>query len=711
MKTLAVLAALCVGSVACAQQADVVIQDFEGATYGTWATEGTAFGAGPAHGSVDGERLVSGFVGKGLANSFHGGDNSTGTLTSPPFKIERKYIGFLIGGGNRSSELYAGLLIDGQMVRRATGVDDERLQAKYWDVSDLEGKTARIEISDQATGGWGHILVDEIVQSDEAKGTKVTMEDTGVPGQREIAITKRYLYLPVSEGSVVRQMKCYVDGTLVHRSEVRLTDDGKTQFQAFIDVGEFIGKTLTVKIDRLPAGSLALSSITQDDAIRDADGLYRETYRPQFHFSPPRGWNNDANGLVYYKGEYHLCYQYNPTGLTGAGFNMHWGHAVSTDLLHWKELPIAIYPTEIERGIWSGSAVVDWTNSSGLENGTEPPLLAFYTSVGKAVGQFMVYSNDRGRTWTRYDQNPVLPNIVGANRDPRVTWDEGTKQWIMALFLVEHDYALFTSPDLKHWTQIQRLTIPGCAECPDFFPMPRAGKQGTWVFIAANGRYLVGDFNGREFTYSGEPQRVEYGDNCYAGQTYSDIPASDGRRIQISWMPGEHYPAMPYSQQMSFPCALTLHETADGVRLFKYPVAEIAKLYGKSKTWSNVPLAPGENLLADIDGDVFDIAAEVEAGSATGFGFTVRGIPVHYDVAGKRLSGLGTAVLPANNGRIKVRILVDRTSLEVYGNDGQVAMTSRCLFKPENRSLAIFAEGGSAKIVSLEVHPLESVWR
>lgn len=712
MKSLALLlAALSISSIGYAQQPDIPVADFEGSDYGAWTVEGSAFGSGPAQGAVDGQRPVSGFTGKGLVNSFHGGDNSTGTLTSPPFKIERKYLSFLIGGGNRSAELNLALLIDGKMVRRATGVDDERLQWKCWDVSDLAGKTAQIQITDKATGGWGHILVDQIMQTDTEKGNKVTMEDTGVPGQREIKITKRYLYLPVKESSNVRKMQCLVDGKPVHFSEIRLSDDGQTDFQAFIDVGEFIGKTLTVKVDRLPSESLALSNITQGDKIRDADGLYHEIYRPQFHFTPARGWHNDPNGLVFYKGEYHLFYQYNPTGLTGAGFNMHWGHAVSPDLVHWKELPIAIYPTETERGIWSGSAVVDRDNTSGLMSGTEPPLVAFYTSVGKGVSQFMVFSNDHGRTWTRYEKNPVLPNIIGGNRDPKVNWHEGTKHWVMALFLDKNDYGLFTSPDLKQWTQLQRLTMPECAECPDFFPMPTAGDANRWVFVAGNGRYLIGDFDGTKFILQGEAQRVEFGNSCYAVQTYSGIPASDGRRIQIGWMNGEHYPNMPYSQQMSFPCVLTLHDTAEGPRLFKYPVAEIAKLHRNSKTWKDVSLAPGENLLKGISGDLFDIAAEFEIGEATDFGFKVRGTEVHYDVKGSRLIGLGATAMPPNNRRIKMRILVDRTSLEVYGNDGQVAMTSRWLPKDDNRSLEIFAKGGPVKIISLEVHELESAWR
>jgi len=710
MKPLLLFALLFAGAHAFAQRPDLVMQDFEAKDYGAWTTEGTAFGAGPVHGPLPGQQRVSGFLGNGLANSFQGGDRTTGKLTSPPFTIERNFVSFLIGGGHRAADIYIALLVDGTIARRATGVDSEQLQWKCWDVTDLAGRTARIQLVDEATDSWGHILADQITQTDTEKGVKVTMEAPEFSAQREITIMQRYLYIPVRETSMARKVKCMVDGTAVRCGEIRLSDDGTSDFPAFMDMGQYIGRKLTVTVDRLPNDSRALASITQDNVIRDAGSIYHEKYRPQFHFSPSRGWNNDANGLVYYKGEYHMFYQYNPTGLTGAGFNMHWGHAVSTDLVHWKELPIAIYPTEIETGIYSGSAIVDWTNSSGLKTGKEAPLIAFYTSIGKSVCQFMVFSNDRGRTWTRYANNPVLPHIIGGDRDPKVTWDKETKHWIMALFLDEHDYGLFTSPDLEHWTQIQKMTVPGCSECPDFFPMPTAGHPKTWVFIAANGRYLVGDFDGTRFVFQGEPQRVEFGNNSYAGQTFSDIPARDGRRIQISWMPGEHYPDMPYSQQMSFPCTLTLHNTPAGLRLFKYPVAEIARLYSKSKVLKNISIAPGANLVNRADGDLLDIAAEVEVGNAKEFRFTVRGFSVHYDVAERRLSGPGSAELSPADGRIKLRILLDRTSMEVYGNDGEVAMTSRCLPKEDTSALEISTEGGPIKIVSMAVHELKSAW-
>ena len=238
----------------------------------------------------------------------------------------------------------------------------------------------------------------------------------------------------------------------------------------------------------------------------DDDKLYGETYRPQFHFTARDGWLNDPNGLVYFAGEYHLFFQHNPKASTWG--SMTWGHAVSTDLVHWQQMPNAIEPDALGT-IFSGSAVVDWENTAGFKVWSEPALVAMYTaaggsspeSEGQPFTQCLAYSNDRGRTWVKYAGNPVLPHIVGENRDPKVIWYAPEQVWVMALFLDGHNFALFTSPDLKEWERIQTLAIPGSSECPDFFPLPLDGEASKlkWVFTAANGKYLVGDFDGHKF--------------------------------------------------------------------------------------------------------------------------------------------------------------------------------------------------------------------
>lgn len=656
LKIISSIIALCalLGSQA-PQRPDVVVADFEGKDYGGWTATGTAFGTGPSQGGFSNQMPVSGYLGHGLVNSFGGDDAKTGTLTSPPFVITRHYLNFLIGGGKHPGETCMNLLIDGKIVRTASGPNgqpggSERLDWQTWDVHDLEGTTVRLEIVDRATGGWGHVNIDQIMQSDEKQA-----------------------------------------------------DDIKT------------------------------------------DELYNETYRPQFHFSAQKGWLNDPNGMVFYKGEYHLFFQHNPFGLQSG--NLSWGHAVSKDMTHWQQIGNAITPDQYGP-IWSGSAVVDWNNTTGFATDKEKPIVATYTAAGDtspeskgvAFTQRMVYSVDRGRTWTKYAGNPVLPHIIGGDRDPKVTWYAPGKKWILALYLDREDYALYASPDLKSWTHLQTFTTPGCSECPDFFEMPVEGKpnETRWVFTAANGKYLVGAFDGQKFTYSGNPLQVDYGANYYAVQTFSDIPHSDGRRIQIAWMAGGAYPQMPFNQQMSYPCAMTLHETPEGLRIFRQPVKEIASLYGKEARISNKTLKPnefwlfaynikgtttingvvqrnvneGDNPLNTLSSELWDARVEFEPGNATAFVLRVRGEDIRYNVKDQTVTCLGrTAPLKIQNGRIVLRALVDRTSLEVFGNQGQASLTSCFLPRQKDTALSVYAEGGDVKLVSLSVHPLRSAWK
>jgi len=609
-----------------ADRADVLIADFEAKDYGQWKAEGEAFGPGPAQGTLPGQMPVTGYLGKGLVNSFFKGDDTTGKLTSPSLAIERKYIIFLIGGGKSAGKSCINLLIDGKIVRTATGPNDrsggsEELDWSTWDVAEFAGKSAVIEIVDQAKGGWGHINIDQIVQSDQKQ-----------------------------EASIV------------------------------------------------------------------SDELYNETYRPQFHFSPRKNWTNDPNGLVYYKGEYHLFFQHNPFGINWG--NMTWGHAVSTDMVHWKQVENAIDPDKLGT-IFSGSAVVDWNNTAGFQKGDEKTLVAIYTaaggtseqSKGQPFTQCIAYSTDAGKTWTKYEKNPVLQHIVGSNRDPKVVWYEPDKKWIMALFKDGSTFAFFSSPDLKIWTQLHDIDVPGCGECPDFFQMPLDGGQKTkWVWTAANGQYLIGSFDGKRFTPDTKLQRADWGKNYYAVQTYSDTP--DGRRIQISWMNGGRYPKMPFNQQMSFPCEMKLRTTAQGLRIYRTPAKEIELLRVKGLKWSNLTVKPGEDSFAGVSGELLDIRAEIELGDAAGFSFNTRGEIISYSAAEKKLTCLGaSAPLEPVGKTIKLQILVDRSSIEVFGNDGEIAMTSCFLAKPGNKDLALRSTGGTIRVVWMQVYELESAWR
>ncbi len=442
---------------------------------------------------------------------------------------------------------------------------------------------------------------------------------------------------------------------------------------------------------------------------------YKEAYRPQFHFTPKTNWTNDPNGLIYYKGEYHLFFQHNPSGINWG--NMTWGHAVSTDLVHWKQLPHALHPDELGT-IFSGSGVVDWKNTSGFQTGDEAVLVNFYTSAGSHAPepvpftQSIAYSNDRGRTWIKYEGNPVIEHIVGSNRDPKVIWHEPTQKWVMALYLDKNDYSLFGSTNLKAWTKLSDLQIPD-TECPDIFELAVDGdpERTKWVFWGAAGKYYVGNFDGTTFTPDGEAHRSDYGANFYAAQTWSDVPESDGRCIQIAWMSGSSPPDMPFNQQMSFPCSLTLRTTSAGIRLHREPVVEIENIRAYTHAWSDLTLKPEEDPLAGLTGELFDIRAEIALNDATDVGFKIRGQDVCYNVAAQQLTCLErSGPLVPKDGKIRLQILVDRISIEAFGNGGELSMTAYFLPDLENADIGIYAEGGTATLVSLKVHELKSSW-
>jgi fructan beta-fructosidase len=701
---LAVCAAVLLAPAFAWAAADIVIADFEGKDWGGWKAEGDAFGPGPARGTLPGQMAVSGFEGKGLVNSFVGGDKSTGALASPPFKIERKFINFLIGGGKHPGETCMNLLVEGQIVRTATGPNDkpggtEALDWDAWDVSDLAGKAATIQIVDQAKGGWGHINVDQIVQSDVRR--------TSGPARREIVVERRYLHLPVKTGARKVRMRVAEGEKTLREFDVELAG-GEPDFRVPCDLDGLKGKRLTVEADRLPSGSKALEAITQADQIPGAAEMYKEKLRPQFHFSPRIGWNNDPNGLVYYKGEYHLYFQFNPYGWPWG--NMHWGHAVSKDLVHWRELPIAISPFKYGDWVFSGSAIVDKDNTAGFKKGDEDVIVAAYTSTGR--GEAIAYSNDRGRTFTDFEGNPVVKH---GGRDPKLIWYAPGKHWVMAVY-DEKDksraIAFYTSADLKSWQFQSR--IEGYFECPEIFEIPVDGDKGKtrWVVYAADGEYSVGTFDGKKFTAESGKHKFNFGNAFYASQTYNNIPEEDGRRIQIAW--GRiATPGMPFNQCMLFPVELTLRTTDEGLRLFAEPVREIEKLRGRKHAWQGETLQPGagKNLLAGVGGELFDIRAEMEVGDATEFGFNIRGTPVTYDVKAGQIMCKGVkAPLKAEGGRVRLQILVDRTSIEVFAGGGRVYMPIAAVHPEDNKSLETTVTGGTAKVTRLEVWELKSAW-
>lgn len=591
---------------------DIVIGDFEGGDYGRWTTQGTAFGFGPALGTKASGLGLHGFRGNGVATSkVNGGDAPVGTLTSPVFRIERRYLSFVISGGVYERDTCLNLIVGGKIVCSATGADSDLMLPVSWDVCRFFGRQAQVQAVDNASGDWGHIDVDHIVETDHP--------------------------------------------------------------------------------EKLPVAT---------------QPLYAETLRPQFHFTARQwtenrlnpgmreeGWVNDLNGLVYYDGEYHLFAQ---------RWNKCWIHAVSRDLVHWTELEPAFWEEHLDSGVQSGNCVIDCANTSGLSpSKATPPMVAFW-SRNDNRSHCITYSLDHGRTWKFYAHNPVL---VYPERDPMVFWYKPTGKWVMMMY-GNDQYHIFTSSNLLEWHD-ENHPIPNSFECPDFFQLPLDGDKSKlkWVLVRGNGKYSVGSFDGTQFTEETPQFDSDAGPNFYATQSWGNTETGDGRRIQAAWMRGGVYPDMPFNQQVTFPCELTLHSTPNGPRLHREPIREIASLHEREDTWANRALATGETWDLKEPGDLFHIKMTVSIPEGATLTFSIRGVPVvltHQTVT----SGTDPhSVL----GTLKtIEILVDRTSIETFANNGEVS-ESRC-FLPNDSGLSLKAVGGPVIVSALSVFHLKSAW-
>ena len=708
-----------------ADRPDVLVADFEGDTYGDgWKATGTAFGKGPARGTLPNQMPVSGFLGKGLVNSYLGGDTATGTLTSPEFKVERKYLNFLIGGGKNPGKTCINLLVGGKVVRTATGPNDkpggtEHLDWHTWDVAEFEGKPATIEIIDDATGGWGHVNVDHIVQSDAKKQAE--------PVSRAFAIDQPYLHLPVKTGAPMRRVRFVVDKQTVREFDIELDTDGKPDFWAFAEVAAFKGKQLAVETT-LPADSKALDALKVAADVPDAEKLYREKHRPLFHFTSRRGWLNDPNGLVHHNGEWHLFYQHNPFGVNWG--NMHWGHAVSTDLFRWKELGEALYPRQIDDMAFSGSAVVDHGNTSGWGTKEKPPLVLAYTSTAR--GECMAFSTDNGRTWTEHDKNPVVKH---SGRDPKLVWYEKGKHWVMAVydeFQGQQWIAFHTSPDLKAWTFASR--IEGFFECPDLFELPIDADTGKmkWVLYAADGKYHTGDFDGKQFKPDRKEKKQLWYGRFYAAQTFENGPKTlrsihillhapsaiwppDGppRRVQVGWANGVTFPGMPFNQQMTVPVELKLVGHKDGPRLSASPVGEVDSLREDKPAFEidTTKVAKPMKLAGQLD--ACDMEISVDVNQAAGFTLDLRGTKLTYDAKKQTLTCKDvTARVTPWNGRLHtltLRVLVDRGSIEVFADAGKTVLSLAAIMEEKNWTIEFTPQGDGVEI-SCAVYRMKSAW-
>jgi sucrose-6-phosphate hydrolase SacC (GH32 family) len=580
-----------------------------------------------------------------------------------------------------------------------------------WDVTQFVGDIGRIRIVDKSD--WAGIFIDHIIQSDISAKRPLL--------ERTIAVTKPILNFPVKTGAVRHYIELVVDGKQVRAMDVELATDDDIDYWVVTDISPWLGRELLIRTRQHPLGNkYILNRISVGDGIRGAENLYCEILRPQFHFSSKRGWISDTNGLVYYDGEYHLYYQHNPYGWDHSrnDYNKTWGHAVSTDLVHWTELPCVIHPDHLG-SIYSGSAVVDEDNTTDFMTSKEKPIIAVYTSAGgrtpwskgKTFSQSIAYSNDRGRTFTPYEGNPVQPNIEYINRDPRVIWYEPTSQWVIVLHFHERAMAFFTSDDLKTWQFQSEFKSRYLIDCPELFQLAVDGDEDNkkWILYGGSGAYYVGDFDGKIFKPETEITQYNYGNCFYASQTFSNVPK--GRRIQLAWgtIPME---GMPFNQQLLFPVDLTLHTTEDGLRMFAFPVKEIESIHRKKYAWTDLQLKLGQNTLSEFSGELFDIDAEFEIGNAEAFGFWINAYTVEYHSGKSELScdGVKSKLKPIGR-KIRLRILVDRASIEIFANDGLVYMPIRALPTGHEGGIEVFSKGGKTKLRNLKIYELNSIWK
>jgi len=533
---------------------------------------------------------------------------------------------------------------------------------------------------------------------------------------KTITAEKNWLLLPVKNGAPKQRVEIRVQGKPIRSFDIELAD-GQPDWYAYLDIRAWKGQTLQITSNKEKATTHIFDAIKQADQELDAQQRYQESNRGLFHFSPKRGWNNDPNGLVFYQGEYHLFFQHNPYGAQWG--NMHWGHAVSKDLVHWNEVGEALYPDSFGT-MFSGSGVVDIDNTSGLGTKANPPMVVFYTAAEQSWTQGMAYSTD-GRTFSKLGR-PVIPKIQDGNRDPKVIWYEPGKHWVMVLYVTEpndqHTMHFFTSTNMKDWKEAS--VIKGgigndhyLFECPEFFELPIEGTQERkWILTGANSQYAIGSFDGQTFTPEIERLNGQRGRDFYASQTYNDEPK--GRRIEIGWW-RTHTDGNGscFNQSMSIPMELKLVQTSKGPRLSRTPIAELTRLRNKQVNFHAVSLKNGQTFHAEgTDAEALEIRATLSPGKASMIHATVRGVDLFYNVAEQELSVDGVIAHAALSpeGKLDLTIYVDRTGLEIFANNGLCFMPINKNIPAESKGVSIETKGGDAQCEQLAIYTLKSIW-
>ena len=553
---------------------------------------------------------------------------------------------------------------------------------------------------------------------------------------RFISIQK-YLLLPIEEKANEARVSLLVDNQVVSTMNIRLAVDKVDYYVPYELSGMDVGRVL-LDIQGITENAVCWNELKLSTSF---DKNNREPFRPSYHFTPEYGWMNDPNGMVYKDGEYHLFYQYNPYGSVWG--NMHWGHAVSRDLVSWEHLPVALAPDGLG-AIFSGSCVVDENNTAGFGKGA---IVAFYTSAGRSQTQSMAYSLDNGRTFQKYAGNPVVTSDIRDFRDPKVSWHEATQKWIMIL-AAGQEMQLYSSPNLKDWTFESRFgegqgAHGGVWECPDLLQLPVKGTdKKKWVLICnlnpggpfggSATQYFVGEFDGHRFVNESPnvTKWMDYGKDHYATVTWSNAPA--GRTIALAWMSNWDYanqvPTFQYRSANSVPRDLYLYKQDGQTYLASVPSGELLALRSKPIKKGSFKVNKSrevKNLLKANEG-AYEIELKIGDVHAKKCGFQLynskgENVSCVYDLEKKQflmdrtLSGetsfsdrfpAVTSAPLTMQDEYTIRLLVDKSSIEVFDGEGRFVMTNLVFPDEPYNHLKFDSEGGSFRVLSMNVYKL-----
>lgn len=560
-----------------------------------------------------------------------------------------------------------------------------------------------------------------------------------------INTNQRYLLLPVEEVMPDVRVSMIVNNKEVNVADVRLAVN-RVDYFVPLDLSDYAGKNILLKFklgSNDPIRGKLSAVCCKEMKLSDTfDTGNREKFRPTYHFSPLYGWMNDPNGMVYKDGEYHLFYQHNPYGSKWG--NMHWGHAISKDLINWEHRPDAITPDALGT-IFSGSAVVDTDNTAGFGAGA---IVAIYTQNSDRQVQSIAYSTDNGRSFTKYENNPVLTSDARDFRDPKVFWHKETQRWIM-LLAVGQEMQIFSSSNLKDWAFESSFgegqgAHGGVWECPDLFELPVDGtNEKKWVLLCnlnpggpfggSATQYFVGTFNGKEFVNESPSQTkwMDWGKDHYATVTWSDAP--DNRRIAIAWMSNWQYandvPTSQYRSPNSVPRDLSLFTVDGETYLQSAPSPELMKLrdISKKRSFKVNGTRTIKDMIAGNEG-AYEIELTIENQYADVIGFRLYNdkgeeVDMQYDMKEKKFSMdrrksgdvgfnenfpmLTWTAIESGKDELKLRLFVDKSSVEAFGDGGRFVMTNQVFPSEPYTHIDFYSKGGAYKVDSFVIYKLK----